>query len=57
VSAAGVDVSFAAAQLSAAAKAGIDEDMHATPAGVFAQTTRPDRLLHYVIDALEHSRH
>ncbi len=36
---------------------GIDEDKQSTPGGVFAQTTRPDRLLHYVIDALEHGRH
>ncbi|MDD7918010.1 hypothetical protein [Actinomycetospora callitridis] len=35
----------------------IDEDYQAKPAGIFAETTRPDRLLHFVIDALEHSAH
>ncbi|WP_433030209.1 hypothetical protein [Actinomycetospora sp. CA-053990] len=36
---------------------GIDEDDQAKPAGIFAETTRPDRLLHFVIDALEHAAH
>lgn len=33
---------------------GIDEYFHETPKGILAVTTRPDRLLHFVLDALEH---
>ena len=33
---------------------GIDEYFHETPKGILAVTTPPDRLLHFVLDALEH---